>query len=281
VRVERHETEASSWELAHRPAPAALRPFLLADLEGWAQRRGRSTELREVPFPGVPLILNLGEPWDVAAEPNGHAAGERHDSFVAGLHTQPTFVRGGKSWASIELRLTPLGTRRLLGIPMDELANRTVALADVLPKSAELNERIRESRSWTHRFALVEAFLMRRLADSTPPLPAVEWAWEHLRRAEGGVPIQRLAAEIGWSHRRLIARFREQVGLAPKTFARLVRFDRAVSALRASAGRSLAEIAFECGYFDQSHMNREFRELAGTTPALLAARTDESGAVAA
>jgi AraC-like DNA-binding protein len=273
VRVERHETEASSWEVARRPAPAPLRPYLLADPEGWEQRRGRPAELREVPFPGVPLVFNLGEPWDVASE--------QHDSFLAGLHTQPTFVRSHESWACIELRLTPLGTHRLLGRPMHELANRTVALADVLPGSEELDERLRESRSWPERFDLVENFLARRLAGSAPAVQAVEWSWEHLRRTGGTASIESLANEIGWSHRRFISRFREHVGVAPKTFARLIRFDRAVTALRASAKRGLAEIALECGYFDQSHMNREFRELAGTTPALLAARTTESGAVAA
>jgi AraC-like DNA-binding protein len=232
-----------------------------------------------VPFPGLPLVLNLGERWEVASTPDGRPA--QHDSFLAGLHTRPSFVRGADRWACIELRLTPLGMRRLLGMPMHEIANRVVSLADALPESTELEERLHDSDSWAQRFDLVESFLLRRLADSQPPLSAVEWSWAHLRRTGGAVPIHVLAEEIGWSHRRLISRFREQIGVAPKTFARLIRFDRAVSALRASAARGLAEVAYECGYFDQAHMNREFRELAGTTPAQLVAATDASGAVAA
>jgi AraC-like DNA-binding protein len=280
VRFERHETETACWEVACRPAHRALRPYLLAEPEGWAQLRGPSAAtLREVPFPGVPLILNLGGPWEIASSPDDSA--EAHDSFLAGLHTRPSFVRGTDRWACIELRLTPLGTHRLLGMPMHEIVNRAIPVAEALPGSAELAERLHDSQSWAHRFDLVEGFLLGRLADSVRPLPAVEWAWAHLRQTAGAVPIQTLANEIGWSHRRFISRFREQIGVAPKTFARLIRFDRAVSALRASAGRGLAEVALECGYFDQAHMNREFRALAGTTPARLVAATGASGAVAA
>jgi AraC-like DNA-binding protein len=166
-------------------------------------------------------------------------------------------------------------------MPMDELANRTVALSDLLPGSRELVGRLRDAPSWPERLDLVEAFLLRRLAGSAPPLPAVEWSWAHLRSSGGRAPIQTLASELGWSHRRLIRRFREHVGVAPKTFARLIRFDRAVSRLRAPEPCSLAEVAFDCGYFDQAHMNRDFRELAGTTPASFVAATLESGGVAA
>lgn len=280
MRLERNETETTSWEVARCPAQPALRPYLLADPEGWAQSRGpASTQLREVPFPGVPLILNLGERWEIASNPDDRSA--QHDSFLAGLHTRPSFVRGADRWACIEVRLTPLGMRRLLGMPMHEIANQVVSLADVLPGTAELEERLRDTASWTQRFDLVESFLLRGLADSQPTLPAVEWSWARLRRTGGGVTIRALADEIGWSHRRLISRFREQIGVAPKTFARLIRFDRAVTALRASAARGLAEVALECSYFDQAHMNREFRELAGTTPAQLVAATGASGAVTA
>src|SRR5262249_39760639 len=156
---------------------------------------------------------NLGEQWDLASTPDGRS--EQHDSFLAGLHTRPSFVRGTDRWACIELRLTPLGTRRLLGMPMHEIANRVVSLTDTLPGSAEPAERLHDLHSWPERFDLVESFLVRRLADSQPPLPAVAWSLAHLRRTGGGVPIHALADEIGWSHRRLISRFREQVGVAP------------------------------------------------------------------
>jgi AraC-like DNA-binding protein len=278
VNVARHETESAHWEVARRPARDVLRPYLLSSLEGWTHVRGGAMRLREVPFPGVPLILNLGPSWIVETVPGSP---ESHDSFLAGLHTTPSIVEGGASWACIELRLTPLGARRLLGRPMHELTNRTLDLEDLVPRAGELTERLREADSWSTRFDLLESFLVRRLADSAPASPAIEWSWGRLRTSHGRAPISGLAAELGWSHRRLIARFRDHVGLTPKALARVIRFDRAVGLLGRPAGESLAAVAYDCGYFDQAHMNRDFRELAGTTPASLVARRSESGAVAA
>lgn len=258
----------------HAQIPSApLRPFLLAPLEAWAQTDGSRVRLREVPFPGVPLIFGVGSEWDVD--------GERHESFVAGLHARPAFVRPeASSWSCIELRIAPVAAHRILGWPMHELANRTVALADVVPEADELAERLRDAHSWPERFALVESFLLRRLAESPAPAREVEWSWHQLRRTAGRAPIRELVTDVGWSHRRLIARFREEVGFTPKTVARVIRFDCACRALR-DPERSLGEIAHECGYFDQAHLNRDFRELAGTTPADLRAATVESGAVVA
>jgi AraC-like DNA-binding protein len=278
VWVERHETEEARWEVARREPRAELRPYLLGAPEGWKQLRGEPSSLRQVPFPGVPLILNLGPPWEID---DRRTRPERRDSFVAGMHAAPAIVRGAPSWACIELRLTPLGAHRFLGLPMHELANLTVELENLLPRAGELTARLREAHSWAERFDLVEALLAQRLADSPSPSPGVEWSWHRLRRTGGRASIGELAAELGWSHRRLIARFREQIGLAPKTVARVFRFDRAVAALGSSTSRGLAEIAFDCGYFDQAHLNRDFRELAGTTPTVFLRSKLDSGGVAA
>ena len=86
-----------------------------------------------------------------------------------------------------------------------------------------------------------------------------------------------MARRLGWSHRRLISRFREQIGLIPKLLARVIRFDRATTALRAPEARDLAEIAFDCGYAGQAHLNREFREFAGTSPSRIRASVQSPG----
>jgi AraC-like DNA-binding protein len=278
VHVETYETERGRWQVARHRPPAALRPYLDGVLEGWSQTAGAGSCLREVPFPGIPLILNLGEPWQVE-DPGGCGRKER-DSFVAGLHTAAALVHGAGVASCIEFRLTPLGARRVLGVPMHELANLTVPLEELVPEAPVLTGRLRETPSWATRFALVELFLARRLADSAAPTPGVTWSWQRLLRTGGRIPISALAEELGWSPRRLIARFREQIGLAPKTAARVIRFDRAVSGIRTSGAQGLAELALDCGYFDQAHLNRDFRELAGTTPTAFAASRLASGGIA-
>jgi hypothetical protein len=154
VEIERHE------------ASPALRSFLLGPIEGWTQAAGSCARLREVPFPGVPLILGLESSWRI----DGPESTAREESFVAGLHEAPTFVQPEDgTWSCIELRLTPVATHRLLGVPMHELANRTIALADLVPEGAQVTEQLRNTASWPARFRLVERFLMRRLAGGCPP----------------------------------------------------------------------------------------------------------------
>jgi AraC-like DNA-binding protein len=263
--VVRHESETDAWEVVSRPAPAALLPYLGRSFEGWTQTRGGGEQLREVPFPGVPLILNLGSPWTMEDPCAGRV--EQRDSFVAGLHDRPTLVHGAGPTSCLELRLTPLGAHRILGLPMSELTNLTVELTDLIPGSAELTERLRDTQAWEQRFDLVDAFLLRRIDSTEPAHPGVAWAWRRLLETGGRQAVGGLADELGWSPRRLIARFREQVGLTPKAAARVIRFDRAVARLK-HGDDSLAGLAYACGYFDQAHLNREFRELAGTTPRL-------------
>jgi len=86
--------------------------------------------------------------------------------------------------------------------------------------------------------------------------------------SRGRVRVERLAAEIGWSRRRLWSRFRSQIGLTPKRTAQLIRFDHA--AHRLAAGQSAALVAAESGYVDQSHLHRDVMTFAGVTPAAVA-----------
>ncbi len=100
--------------------------------------------------------------------------------------------------------------------------------------------------------------------------PEIDWAWRRLIRSGGTARVSALAAETGWSGRHLTSRFRAETGLTPKTAARVIRFHRARHLLAAhvAAGEPvrLADLAMTCGYFDQAHLAREFRALAGVPP---------------
>jgi hypothetical protein len=143
-----------------------------------------------------------------------------------GAHGSSSVVEGDCAPSYLEVWLAPLGAYTLLGLPMEELSGQLVDLVDVLGAAGRrLAEQLRETPSWRQRFAMMDRFLLRRLAGGPRPSPEVGWAWERLVATGGAVPIGRIADEVGWSHRHLIARFRQQVGLRPKTAARLVRFD--------------------------------------------------------
>ena len=161
----------------------------------------------------------------------------------------------------------------LLGLPMHLVAGRVVELGAALPAlGAELPERLAEAPGWAERFALLDAAIGRRLMAARVPSPDVARAWRRLRETNGRVPVARLAAELRCSRRHLSSRFREQIGVTPKAAARVMRFHHAMDRLHAHGGGRWAEIAAECGYYDQSHLHRDFRAYAGLTPGEVEAR---------
>jgi len=198
----------------------------------------------------------------------------RPPAFVMGAHGSASVVEGDCAPSYVEVWLTPLGAYTLLGLPMDQLSGQTVDLVEVLGGDGRrLAEQLRETPSWRQRYALLDRFLLGRIARGPQPSAEVGWAWRRLVASGGAVPIGRIAAEVGWSHRHLIARFSQQVGLRPKTAARLVRFDAMMR--RIDPGRPLewGRLAADAGYADQAHLVRDFRQFTGTTPTRLLAYT--------
>jgi AraC-like DNA-binding protein len=145
---------------------------------------------------------------------------------------------------------------------------------DVFGRETErIRERMREAATWPERFAAVDAALRRRLsaanlpAATAPAVPdEVARAWQLLLKTRGTIPISTLADEVGWSTRHLATRFRAEIGLTPKAAARVIRFDRTRRLITSDSGITLAELAVRCGYFDQAHLDREFRSLVGCSP---------------
>jgi AraC-like DNA-binding protein len=186
-------------------------------------------------------------------------------SPVCGLRDRPLdAVEQPGHTSGIALGLTPLGAHALFGLPLGELANQVVGLPDLLGRDAvRLTERLAEIPGWAARFRLLDTVLLSRLRDAPVLARPVRGAWHRLTGSHGRVRIGELADELGWTRQHLAARFREHIGLTPKTVARMARLNRAVTLL---PGRAPADVALACGYADQAHLNRDFRLLTGSTP---------------
>lgn len=282
VSIASHEGDGYAWTMAHGRPHAALAGIVAGPYCGYTERSEVPFRRREVATGNVTLILNLGEPLDVVEMSNSTSGGRRLTSFVAGLHEGYAVTEYRGVQQGVQVDLSPLGARRLLGAP-HEVANECVALDDLLgPAAATLTEQLAEAPGWPARFALLDTTLLARATDGPPPDPAVAWAWHQLERSHGQVSVGVLADEIGWSRRHFGERFRRDVGLPPKPTGRVLRFRRAVEALHTGAHRSLADLAATCGYADHSHLVREFRALGGCTPSALAAsQLPASGGTAA
>jgi AraC-like DNA-binding protein len=256
------------------PAPA-LRPFI-SWYSGYRQAGLPPARHRGLPSPYLTVIFTLDDALVLAAHPDPGQAPGSYRALVGGLHTSPALVTHDGRQSGVQLTLSPLGARALLGMPAGELAGIDVDGPAVLGALADqIVERMREQPDWPGRFAVIDQMLTARLAAPGPAggvCPEVSHAWRLLLRDDGLRNVAALAAETGWSDRHLRSRFREETGLTPKAAARVIRFDRARRRLQAQATSgeqpSLARLAADFGYYDQAHLAREFRELAGCAPSV-------------
>jgi AraC-like DNA-binding protein len=267
--VQRQEHPRGWFEVVVRAPDPQLAGTVQGGYCAWTEWAREPWQRREVPSGIVPLILNLGPPLGVRAAGDRFGPLRPFGAFVAGLHQGPATTESRGTVRGVQINLTPLGAHRFLGLPMHELTNRVVELETLLGSRARRwVERLQEVPTWEGRFALLDRLLLERLQAARAPetSPELAWAWGLLRDRGGAVPIGELARELGWSHKRLIARFRQDLGLPPKALARVLRFHRAVRRLERSAPGSWAQVALDCGYYDQAHLIRDFGELAGVPP---------------
>jgi AraC-like DNA-binding protein len=253
-----------------RRGPAARLQAHVESYCGYVERGTSPLRRRELPSGEVVVVLGFGPPIRVDGTPR--------TSFVAGLHGEHAITEHDGLQEGLQVNLTPLGAFRLFGPPPTGAPGRVVDLEDVLGRNADLLvEQAYEMGSWQARFELLDAVLADRLAEQLPASPDVAWAWRRLTETGGRAPIGELARDLRCSRRHLTTRFREQIGLAPKELAQILRFDRGVRRLRREGGASLADVARDCGYYDQAHFNRDFRRFAGVTPTELLARVLPDG----
>ena len=236
------------------PRPA-VRPWLAREHEGYD---GAVAPHRLIVTAAtvVPLVVKL---VDTPYRPQAFAMGA-HDSYAV--------MDGLCAPSYLETRLSPLGAYTLLGLPLDELSGQIIDLTDVFGAAgARLVERLRAQTSWPGRFELLDEFLIRRALDGPEPAPEVTYAWRRIEATAGAVPIRRLVEDVGWSHRHLIAMFKRHIGVAPRTAARIVRFERVLRRVARGAPVRWDRVAADLGYADQAHLTRDFKAFSGTTPA--------------
>jgi AraC-like DNA-binding protein len=144
-----------------------------------------------------------------------------------------------------------------------------------------VREQLLEASSWEERFALIDSFLLARVAAAEPPPPSLVWALSRLHATRGALDIRSLTDRLGCSRRYLIGVFNDHVGLPPKLYARILRFGHGVE-LAESGDIGWAEVAQRCGYYDQAHMVRDFQQFTGHSPTAYVRLTlpDSGGVIA-
>lgn len=271
-RVE-HDSPLGRWTFCAARATGLLAETV--ELFWTLEARDAYSRERILPRSSTELMFNLGEPAFLHG--NGGETRRFAASWVAGLQQRPLDIESHPNARMAAIRFRPGGVLAFLGVPPSELTDRVVELTDVFGSGAhELRERLASERSPESRLALLARAVERRLASGRPPRPEVRRALSAIGGSRGQVAVRDLVADSGFSHRAFSRRFQEEVGLRPKVFTRVVRFETAVARLDRPP-ESWSEFALDSGYFDQAHMIREFRELAGATPTQVARRLAPDG----
>jgi AraC-like DNA-binding protein len=262
-----------AWEYVFAdPAPALA--GIVRRYCGYRERTPGPLRRRELPGAQLVVIVDLGPTLSVLDRDRPERRDRFAGGFAAGLDDGHTITETAGAMSGVQVDLTALGGRLLLGGQAAALAGRVAGLAELEGPFPVLAERLGNLDTWEERFAALDRLLLDAAGHAAPVPGWIRWAAERLEAAGGRAPVLDLARQVGVSRKHLAATFRAELGMTPKRFARLVRFDRLLRHLRTGRdGRDWTIAALDHGYYDQAHFVREFRAFTGLTPGELRRRT--------
>ena len=257
-----------------RPA-AALAPFV-AQLWHFEDPDSSLVHTREriMPDGAMQLLVNLHE--DELRSYHGESLELRRTGGAAlcGPYTGHFAIDTAEQRAIMGVSFHPGGAAPFFAAPADAVSGLDVEVDQLWGRDgATLRERLLEQPTPAARLRTLEAVLLARVVRPLAPDPAISLAISALER---DVPVAAVAERLGYSARRLISGFGAQVGLTPKRFARVRRFQRVLRAITGGPPTPWVELALACGYFDQAHFIHDFRAFSGLHPTAYAPR-DASG----
>ena len=246
-----------------------LRPFISLVWAGadTATEQYAQTALEHVlPTGAMHLVIRLTDDplriYDSSDDPIGQSVG---DSIIGGARSRFYVREMAAPSCSVGAVLRASVAYLLFGVGADELAGRHTSLTDLWGGSARsLRERLLETPTADERLAVFESALAARLPQVRLMHPAIAAALHDMHSIES---VEAAVRRGGISHRHFIELFRRSIGLTPKSYMRVARFQYALQYFERDHPMSLAQIAAQAGYSDQSHFNRDFLEFSGVTPA--------------
>ena len=255
------------------PRSAALRPYVRSI--AYNESDLPPALERVLPTAGVDLMVNLYE--DEIRTYHGpqlldvqRAAG----AVLGGAHAVPTVIDTHEMRCMLSVMFETGGAVPFFPVPMSEACDTVVALEHVWGRDgAVLRERLLEAPTPEMKLDVMERVLLHHLGLRPEGDPIVGYAARALRR---GQAVFEVTSDVGLLPKTLVRRFREQVGLTPKRYARVHRLQRLLASLPAERDIDWSRLAVEHGYYDQAHLINDFRDLTGITPTAYNARSSDA-----
>ncbi|MGA9583819.1 MAG: helix-turn-helix domain-containing protein [Terracidiphilus sp.] len=254
------------------PLNQAIRSLWYAQVSNMAHRRERI-----LPTGRTQIILNLARDFLLDC-PEDESNLRMPPALVIGARSVYEIVDTSDMADLIGIVFTPGGFTPFASDAAHLFSNQSIALCDVWGSHAfSLRDHLRELQSPQKRLECLEQFLYARFTTRlghrfSRRSAEVEFALRNFECIPNVASVKETARQIGWSERRFSQVFRERVGFAPKVWCRIQRFQRAVRQLHAGAEMRWAELALDCGYYDQSHFANEFRAFSGVDVSTYSAR---------
>jgi AraC-like DNA-binding protein len=220
---------------------------------------------RVIPDGRAGIVLNGANPFE--SRSNGIWKSQP-ECFFVGQITGPLLLRSAGPAKMIGIQFRPNGAARLLGLPISELTDTAIALDDLQQRLFRQLEWVRDLASPTQSIKALDNILCSFAERDCMDDQLVSNALRDIEYTGGCVSIKDVAARAGCSTRQLERRFEDSVGISPKLFSRMQRFQ---GVLRIADGphSNWVHAAARCGYYDQAHLIRDFREFSGKTPTSL------------
>ncbi len=261
--------------LRYRPAPPLDR--FVECLWLWEGITRPHALERILPDGSMQIVVNLAEDRvPLYDRETGAPLGQTRGVILCGPRSEYSVIDTASQLSVFGFHFKPGGLLPFLPMPLDELRNQEIGLDCLWGGAADaLRDELLSAPTAAARFAAAERFLVSRAVRPMERHPAVAFALREIGR-EPGCAVSGIVERTGMAWRRFTEVFRGEVGLAPKAFARVQRFQSAVRAIGGAASEvDWADLALECGYYDQGHFIHDFREFSGLTPAAYAkARTE-------
>lgn len=222
---------------------------------------------RILPMGVIELNFNLADEAFSLCDITQQHAQQVYGGMVAGARSQPFIVDTSRSTAVLSVLFKAGGAERFFSTCAADLHNRHVPLRFLWGASAdELYEQLLEAKTNARRFELLENALLKRLTQTRERHQAVNYALPLLYANPTAHKIAAVVDRIALSPTRFIKVFHDEIGMTPKLFCRVLRFQNALTLMARETVTQWADFALKCGYYDQSHLINDFQSFAGITP---------------
>ncbi len=234
--------------------------------DGYCQPHARE---RLLPDGSMTIAFNLGQrhPPLGGTEDSSHCD-VTSGQVICGARSQFMVSDTANMVTTLGIQFKPGGAFPFLRLPASELNDQCLPLEDVFGAAAQsLHDRLLEAATPEAKFAEAEQWLLSQVAKPLTKHPAVKYATEQFLCGSIGRPLSSVLDRIGYSQRHFNQLFANEVGLTPKRFLRVRRFQRVITSIATRNSVEWAELALRCGYYDQAHFVHDFRSFSGLTPA--------------